>query len=1835
MNNNNHISAKQISLFLAVCISCILINTSVYAEENTANKKLAEVALQLKWHHQFQFAGYYAAQAQGFYKDEGLKVNILEGGEGKSSAADIVSNAKAQFGVGDSEILLDFSHGKPVVVIAAIFQHSPYILLSRQDSKIHTPLDLVGKRVMLGKNQGEAQFKAMFLHEGIDLRNITIVEQSWNLQDLIDHKVDAVSAYLSVEPNYLISKGIQPAFLSSVNYGVDFYGDTLFTSKHELETHPKQVEAFLRASQKGWAYALGHKEQLADYIMTMPGVRERGITREILLAEANVMESLILPNVVEIGHINPGRWQHIAQELAGLGLVEKNMDLTGFIYDPDDINSAAMRKKIKFSALIVAIVLLGAGSWLFVTRRKLRKNSAQLVSEVNRRELIESDLLIAQARINDMYSATSAGIAITTIDGRYVTANPAYCNMLQYSEQELRQVDFATLTYEADRKENLALIKQVIDGEVSDFVIEKRYIRKDGSLVWVRASVTTIRNTNGQPTNLIAVTEDITEQRVIKERLKRSEDLLNIASTLSHLGGWELDLISRRLTWSDEVALMHDMPIGTSPSLDEGVSLIAPEYRDEVKRVLHECIDTGKAYDIEFQKLTVTNRLIWVRSVGVAVRDEAGKIIRIQGAFQEITSYKNLEIFNHELSVILANIASGVPLKTVLENCVKLVETQFPQRICAVNLLDENGTHLKTGTSRNLPAEYLKAIDGLLIGENVGSCGTAAYLKKEIIVSDIEHDPLWAEYKEFALKQNLRACWSWPIFSSKGQVIGTFAAYSQVVASPTEDEVELFHSVVKTVGIAIDKEKASDQIYLLESAISRINDIILITKAEPIDGDGPAVVFVNEAFETRTGYTKAEIIGKTPRLLQGPKTQRDELDRIRTALEKWQPVRAELINYKKNGEEFWLELEIVPLADSTGWYTHWVAVERDITSRKESELEMLRLNRALRLLSACSDLLVRTHDETELINEVCKLAVEIGGYSMAWVGYSANDESKSITPMGSYSDKGDFLLDLKLSWSESNPRGQGPGGKTIRQKATVVVEDIANDSSYPAIKSALEQGYLALVSLPLLDKDRCFGLFAMYAPEVRYIPAEEIKLLEEMAEDLSFGILNIRARVEQEKIQSAVTRLASSVSFTTNNQFFEQLIQNMVSATDADAGFVAKIISDNPLTARTLGAEVDGKPMENIEYDVSASPCNQLMYADHFVLSESVSECFNPSETMVALGMKDYIGQRLLNNNGRIIGMIFVMRRKIFSQNEFAISTLKIFATRAAAEIERQDYDRHVRNQASLLDQAQDAIVVRGMDNRIQFWNKGAERMYGWSQDEVMGESIVDLSYVDKAEFLEAEKILLRTGEWSKEVAQKRKDGGEIFAEVHWTLVRDDKGQPLSVLCINTDITQRKVAAGEIRQLAFYDQLTHLPNRSLMQDRLQHAIATSTRTGKYGAVLFIDIDNFKTINDTMGHAAGDKLLKAIAQRLVKNTRDSDTVSRLGGDEFIVMVEELSEDSAEAAIQSKSFAEKVILMFQEGFEIEQHLYHSSPSIGITIFHDDKQTVSELLQQADLAMYQAKASGRNTLRFYDPQMQIAVTTRAELEEDLRAGLKKNEFLLYYQPQFDAHNQCIGAEALLRWVHSTKGMIPPAEFIPLAEDTLLILPIGAWVLKTACETLLRWQKIPAMAHMTLAVNVSVNQFQQVDFVSQVTDIIQMTGINPALLKLELTESLFAENAQDIIAKMTAIKKLGVVFSLDDFGTGYSSLYYLKRLPLKQLKIDQSFVREILTDSNDATICRSIITLANSLGLEVIAEGVELLEQKQFLHKEGCYLYQGYYFSKPLPIRDIEKLILGKSLH
>ncbi len=460
--------------------------------------------------------------------------------------------------------------------------------------------------------------------------------------------------------------------------------------------------------------------------------------------------------------------------------------------------------------------------------------------------------------------------------------------------------------------------------------------------------------------------------------------------------------------------------------------------------------------------------------------------------------------------------------------------------------------------------------------------------------------------------------------------------------------------------------------------------------------------------------------------------------------------------------------------------------------------------------------------------------------------------------------------------------------------------------------------------------------------------------------------------------------------------------------------------------------------------------------------------------------------------------------------------------------------------------------------------------------------------------------------------------------------LKDETGEVLGLQGSGMDMTESKAAQEQIQNLAFSDPLTGLPNRRLLLDRLEQALSTGARHLRQGALLFLDLDDFKTLNDTLGHDLGDLLLQQVAQRLLACVREGDTVARVGGDEFVLLLDDLSNSPHEVATHAETVGEEIIAALNKPYLLQGQAHHSTSSIGITLFGGGlREAIAEPLKRAELAMYQAKAAGHNSLRFFEVQMQTGVVSRAALVADLRHALENNQFLLYYQAQVTDEHQISGAEALVRWLDPRRGMVSPTEFIPLAEETGLILPLGQWVLETACTQLTLWANQPTMAHLTLAVNVSARQFHQRDFVSKVLATLERTGANPSRLKIELTESLLVSNVEDVIAKMSALKGLGVSFSLDDFGTGYSSLSYLKRLPLDQLKIDICFVRDILTDPSNAAITKTVIDLAKNLGLVVIAEGVEVEGQRGLLARQGCHAYQGYLFSRPLSIEEFEAFV------
>ncbi len=801
------------------------------------------------------------------------------------------------------------------------------------------------------------------------------------------------------------------------------------------------------------------------------------------------------------------------------------------------------------------------------------------------------------------------------------------------------------------------------------------------------------------------------------DKLQQAQSLLQLVERMAFVGVWTLDVVLDRLEWSDQLAALHDAPPGFAPPREDAFGFYAPEWQGKMVALVQACATTGAAFDEEMQIVTLKGRRAWVRTLAQPVRDDSGAVIRVQGAVQEIAPHGHRAgtLLRHAVSMGGAT-GSGEAFATV-------------DRAGRFTYVNEEAERLLGRSARDLL--------GL---------------------------PVWNSFQKtvrWRLEEQFMQSFSGDAVLEAEELDANLSRRMELRGYPFGAGLALHLRDVTA------RHKSQEQLRLLESSIARLNDIVIITEAGPFRSPGPRIVFVNEAFERRTGYSPEEVLGRTPRLLQGPDTQREELDRIRAAMEQWQASRVDLINYKKSGEAFWVDLEVAPVWNEARKLTHWVAVGRDITERKTAE--------------------------------------------------------------------------------------------------------------------------------------------------------------------------------------------------------------------------------------------------EKIQY------------------------------------------------------------------------------------------------------------------------------------------------------------------------------------------------------------------------LAFYDPLTRLPNRQLLLDRLQRALSDHDRP-REGALMFIDLDNFKVLNDTLGHQKGDQLLQQVAERLRSCVARGDTVARLGGDEFVILLENSNHKPLEPAAGARVVSERILAKLGEPYVLSGHLHHSTCSIGVTLFGRAPWSVSELLKQADLAMYQAKNAGRNTVCFFDPEMQAVVTANAALATDLRQAWRESQFLIDYQPQVGADGRMTGVEALLRWRHPERHMVPPAHFIPTAEETSLIIPIGKWVLEQACAQIAAWSSRPDRSHLSIAVNVSVRQFRHPDFVDEVMSAIASSGIAPYKLKLELTESLLADGIEVTVAKMGSLKEMGVTLSIDDFGMGYSSLSYLKRLPLDQLKIDREFVKDILTDANDAAIARTIIGLAQSLNLGVIAEGVETQAQRAFLAQQGCYEYQGYLFCKPLPIDELE---------
>lgn len=1012
------------------------------------------------------------------------------------------------------------------------------------------------------------------------------------------------------------------------------------------------------------------------------------------------------------------------------------------------------------------------------------------------------------------------------------------------------------------------------------------------------------------------------------------------------------------------------------------------------------------------------------------------------------------------------------------------------------------------------------------------------------------------------------------------------------ISAVKKEPSELVPQFVVLIRDITGQKKAEDRLNIDAVAFGAISQGIVLTDAQQ------NVIAINKAFEKITGYGLDDIYGKNLRVKQGAETSHETIQAIRYAISHRIEYTGEVLNYRKDRSTFWNEVTITPVFDDKHQITNYLGVVRDITERKLSQEKLLATKKALL--------------------ESKERYVDL--YEFAPVGYMSLDD---IGMVAEANWKARAILGIKRK-----ELGKARFGHFVQEADKGLWK-----TQFARLK-ALTIGEESEFELRLFNEDTQQS-FDVKLICIRSSEADSHSMVRITLFDITeMKLADLKLRQKEEYQRSLLDNFPFMVwlkdkdsRFLTVNKAFlrtygETSLEQVIGRTDLEL-WSAEVAEQYRKEDRAIMLNREPRTVDEV-LETGGKRIWVETYKSPVVVNDKV---------VGIVGFSRDISNRKRTSNyeqfrSKMLELVVHEQnlQVILDRIIVGIEQLNPAMFCLIALLDEQGQHLHTVSAPSL-----PKDFIKALEGMKIGMGVGSIGTAAYTRKRVIVEDVMTHPYWDKNR-----KIAKKSGigsSWAEPIIGAKGNTLGAFGIYHHEILAPDAydinliEQSARLISI---AVERSQSASKITHLAYYDDVTGLPNRRFLFEQLKRSTAMNVESGKHSAVIYLDIDQFKTINDSRGHEVGDLLLIEVAARLKTCVHASDTVARVGGDEFVVLLENLSGLSIEAAKQAELVSIKILQLLTKPFNLAKHKHHSSASIGITLFGQQQADMEEVLQQADIAMFQAKKSGRNTFRFFDPQMHANITALVGLETELRNAIRSNQLSLYYQVQVDHLGQPFGAEALIRWLHPTQGVVSPAHFIPLAEETGLIIPIGAWVLDSACAQIQAWQAHATTRELTLSLNISAKQFRQADFVQQVKACIAKYKINPSYLRLELTESLLLENVEETVAYMNALGQVGVQFSLDDFGTGYSSLQYLKRLPLYQLKIDQSFVRDIVTDSHDRTIIRTIIAMAQSMYIGVIAEGVESLEQRELLLTNGCRRYQGYYFGKPMPIDQFNALLL-----
>jgi diguanylate cyclase (GGDEF)-like protein/PAS domain S-box-containing protein len=1444
--------------------------------------------------------------------------------------------------------------------------------------------------------------------------------------------------------------------------------------------------------------------------------------------------------------------------------------------------------------------------------------------DITQRKAAEDALHEAGEKYRNIFDGALEGIFQTTLEGRVLAANPAVAGMLGYDSPEdfiasVKDIAFDVWAFPNERAWYLQLLEET--EELRGY--EVQFKRKDGTRIWVKLSTRKTYAADGVTPINEGFIEDITEQKKSESALKKAEANLSalIESTQDLI--WSVDLDYRLITFNR--ALQQNIQKNYGVRLAAGMrfhEVLTPEHAalwpGHYARVLAE-----GPFQVEYTR------------VDGGIMELAFNPIAVDGVTTGVS------IFGKEITERKAAEESRLFLAEVVESCEEAIITSTPSGVIL---------------SWNHGAE---AIYGYSAGEVIGkpfSMIIAPERKESAarIIGKILRGAPPLEDQGVGLRKDGSKVYvtvtAWPIRNSAG-------------------EATAICTIVRNVSARHEAEKTRA---LLASIVESSGDAV---HAVNLDG---TIASWNSGAERLTGYTSEEILGKSVAIL-APSGIQSEARHNLEAIQDGRTVGPyDVALLRKDGSEIDVSLTLSPIRNSDGEVVGAAAIARDISQRKRTEMQLRESEERYRTTFEQAAVgIVHTSIEGQYLRCNARFAEiigypqeEVSGLSFQQITVAEDLESDDVSLHNLQGgaaeipsmEKRYVRKDGSLVWVRVTLSSQRDGeGKILYFIA--IVEDIqerkeAEAALRESLDSLQESQAIGGLGSYVLDigtgvwtssdvLDGLFGIDREYDhtvtgwtvlihPDDRAMMAayfakevirkgsnfnKEYRMIRQTdhAERWVHGIGRLQFGVKGQpvKMRGVIKDITESklseMQLRESEKRYRAAFQMNLDSIDICHLEDGKFVDVNEAFLKILGFkrdEVIGRTA--LELGIWANPADR----------EKLLEGMRRNSVL-----RNFETQYRTKDGALRWGLLSVSAIEMNGVPCILSVTRDITDAKAVAEALRLSEERY----RTVFQTSIDAIIISRVDDGSFIdCNQAFVDMSGYQRNEVLGRTSLELGIWPDTRDRQTMMNMLRQDSsiCGLEVQLRRKDGEIGWRQISASVIEID-GVPC-ILSITRDISAAKKAEKTIQSLAFYDPLTGLPNRRMLMERLRHPLAASARSDHSHALLLVDLDHFKTLNDTLGHQTGDFMLQKSAQRIIACTHEADTVCRLGGDEFVVVLEDLSIVAEEAADQAKAVGEKILAVIDQPCLLDNHECHSTASIGIAVFGVLQDSTDETLQQAEIALYQAKAAGRNTLRFFSPALQAAVNARATLEGDLRQAIKTKQFLLYYQPQVE-RGHVTGAEALIRWKHPGRGIVSPGEFIPLAEESRLILPLGEWVLEAACAQIASWEGSKETAHLTVAVNISALQFRQPSFVEQVLATLSRTGANHGNLRLELTESMLVENIENVIAKMNELKSHGLRFSLDDFGTGYSSLSYLKRLPLDSLKIDRSFVHDILVDATSGAITQTILSLGRAMGVAVIAEGVETEEQRDYLASLGCHSFQGFLFSRPLPLKQFEAFLRG----